>query len=151
MDAKPLPANIRMLLSLHAGFFLNCVRTVAMFEKGDLMRGLVYTAIWLGNVEHLAPTDGPLGAEPPDAMRKPVSVRAVARALRLPYETTRRYANGLVSEGVCKRVAGQGLIVPAAVLESPAEREKQSNVYALIAKFAVDLRDAGLVLDEKAA
>lgn len=55
---------------------------------------------------------------PPDSLRQPVTVYAVARALRLPYETVRRHVKKLKDAGVCVAVAG-GVIVPAGAIMSP--------------------------------
>jgi hypothetical protein len=49
---------------------------------------------------------------PTDAVRQPVSVLAISKDLELPYETTRRHVGKLVSQGLCRRVADGGLVIP---------------------------------------
>lgn len=55
----------------------------------------------------------------PDEERRPVSVRAVAASMRLPYETARRNIRRLEALGGC--LTGEaGVIVPTAFMTSPA-------------------------------
>jgi hypothetical protein len=99
------------------------VQLQADFAKGDHLKGLVFSAIWTANVQHLFRTEV-LGAQEmvPDSLRRPISVLAISRSLNLPYETTRRYANLLVKEGLCVREGSpgekQGLIVTREVFMS---------------------------------
>ena len=65
---------------------------------------------------------GALDSPAPDDMRRPVSVRAVAASMRLPYETARRNIKRLEQRGVC-RVSGAGVVVPADFLLTPAYLE----------------------------
>ena len=71
------------------GLLLTGLRTLHAFV-GDLVRGLVYTAIWTANVKHVTntPAAGARGVLK-DSQRLPVSVLAISNALRLPYETVR--------------------------------------------------------------
>jgi DNA-binding IclR family transcriptional regulator len=61
---------------------------------------------------------GALEAPAPDAERRPVSVRAVAASMQLPYETARRNIRGLEARGVCV-VTEAGVVVPTAFMLSP--------------------------------
>lgn len=62
---------------------------------------------------------GALDAPAPDAERRPVSVRAVAASMQLPYETARRRVKGLEASGAC--VASEaGVVVPASFLATPS-------------------------------
>jgi len=97
---------------------LSGVRLMRDFWGGDLLKGLVFTAIWTANVKHV--TNTPRAAASSmlsDALRQPVSVLAISRSLRLPYETVRRHADGLVCEGLCRRAGRHGVFVPAQMLE----------------------------------
>lgn len=62
---------------------------------------------------------GSLESPAPDEERRPVSVRAVAASMRLPYETARRNIKRLEAQGVCA-TRGAGVLVPAAFMLSPA-------------------------------
>ena len=60
------------------------------FWGGDLMKRLVYTAIWTANVKHITNSaPAAMRAVLPDSQRQPVGVLAISRSLRLPYETIR--------------------------------------------------------------
>jgi hypothetical protein len=122
--------------------FLKALRTSTENAGGDLVAGLVYTAIWTANVKHVTSTDGGsyIGLIP-DSDRMPVSVMAVAASLRQPYETIRRYANALAAQKVCARVGRQGLIVPAAVHD--AKMSMTLTGYRLIGVIVRDLQRAG--------
>jgi DNA-binding IscR family transcriptional regulator len=95
---------------------------------GDIRVGVVAQTIVTANTAHL---EAPMGEgwryagidqPPPDEVRRPVSVAAVAVSLGVPYETLRRQVRRLIEAGVCVRIEG-GLIVPMAVLEHPAGAE----------------------------
>lgn len=65
---------------------------------------------------------GTLGAPAPDEERRPVSVRAVAASMELPYETARRHIKRLEDRGACV-VSEAGVVVPAAFLLTPGYLE----------------------------
>lgn len=58
---------------------------------------------------------------PPEESRQPVSVKAVANMLGLPFETVRRRIERLCARGVCARRRA-GVVVPTTWLDSPAHR-----------------------------
>jgi hypothetical protein len=62
---------------------------------------------------------GALEAPAPDESRRPVSVRAVAASMQLPYETARRNIRRLEGLGVCVTNPA-GVVVPASFMLSPA-------------------------------
>lgn len=127
------------------GLLLVGMRTMRDFWAGDLMKGLVFTAVWTANVKHVAHTALATSATVlADSQRQPVSVGAVSRSLRLPYETIRRHADALVREGVCMRAGRLGLFVPA----STHERTEAGAVagYQLVIEFLAELRRAGVAV-----
>ena len=77
---------------------------------------------------------GALETPAPDAERRPVSVRAVAASMRLPYETARRNLRRLEAQGACV-VSEAGVVVPAAFMLSPgyfeAARAGHERLFAL--------------------
>ncbi len=113
------------------------------FWEGDVVTGMVYTAIWTANVRHIANT-APAGKRDvlSDDHRLPVSAFALSKALRLPYETVRRHAQSLIDDGVAVRVGRSGLIVP--------ERSHRRRVtgalvaYQVTMDFLANLRSAGV-------
>jgi hypothetical protein len=145
------PDRRRLSLRLATEYFLRSMRLLVEFVGGDLVTALVFMAIISANVAHLNVDgpDGPLHADsddvPPDALRKPVSVLALAGSLDLPYETTRRHVAKLLKSGQCERVSG-GLIVPARLLRSDRHAEVMRanmtnlrRLFRALTKAGVDL------------
>lgn len=128
---------------------LRGMAVIADMHDNDLIQGLIYTAIWTANVEdltsdaNLSARYGELDGVPPDELRKPVSVFAVSAALRIPYETTRRYANKLVEKGLCVRVGRQGLIVPSEVFRRPEMLRATESAHQVLLDMLQGLRDIG--------
>lgn len=90
---------------------------------GDVTAAAVMIAILSANVSHLdddpeqsrryATYDSP----PPDALRRPLSGLAVAKAIGAPRETVRRRLDELTAAGRCVRAPG-GFYVPQAVISN---------------------------------
>lgn len=96
------------------GSLLAGLKAVRTYWKGDIITGLVYTAIWTANVKHIAGTrSAGKRAVLGDALRQPVSALAISRSLRLPYETARRHIQLLVGQKIVVRLGRDGVIVPA--------------------------------------
>ncbi len=119
-----VPDARRQVMRVSVEFLLESLGMLTDAREIDFLGALLCIAITLGNTRHLtedpsAPYAG-LNEVPPDALRKPVSVYALAKILRLPYETTRRHAGQLVEVGYADRTAGGGLIVPARVVLIPS-------------------------------
>ena len=127
------------------GLLLVGMRAMRDFWAGDLMKGLVYTAIWTANVKHVANTSLATSATVlADTERHPVSVGAVSRSLRLPYETVRRHADALLQEGICVRAGRQGLLVLAT---THVQTEPGAIAgYNLVLEFLGELRRAGVTV-----
>lgn len=119
------PGVRRRVTQLASEHLLDLVDIAQQVLGFDGVSTLVFLEVIRANTWHLTePADrNPLYASrsspPPDESRQPVSVYAVARRLRLPYETTRRRMQELTRQGVIRAVEG-GHIVERAVLESPA-------------------------------
>ncbi|MDE2488763.1 MAG: ArsR family transcriptional regulator [Alphaproteobacteria bacterium] len=108
---------------LSTDYVLRVVDTI-MSHLGDPLEGLILLALLHGNTEHLSSDvrgGAGTGAEDfvSDAMRRPVRVAEIARRLRLPAETVRRHAGGLLERELCARTP-DGLMIPAATLARPA-------------------------------
>jgi hypothetical protein len=65
---------------------------------------------------------GALENAAPDEERRPVSVRAVAASMQLPYETARRNIRRLEAHGACV-TSEAGVVAPTAFMSSPAYAE----------------------------
>lgn len=139
----------RLALRASTTYFLNSVDLMARMVGGDILRGVIFTAIVDANTRHIRPSgvEGQTYSEAtdqvPDEIRRPISVHALALELDIPYETTRRHVNALISEGYCKRTE-TGVLVPAEVIArepmTMALRRNFENLRRLIG----DLRDGGV-------
>ncbi|MDO8911429.1 MAG: hypothetical protein Q7V13_06260 [Phenylobacterium sp.] len=67
----------------------------------------------------------------PDALRRPASIRSIARAANYPAETTRRYVSRLVEIGLVER-RGEGLVIPTEVTLAPAFLKISGDLPALL-------------------
>ncbi len=85
-------------------------------------------------------------APPPDEMRRPVSVNALASSLRLPFESVRRRVHGLQRSGLC-RLSRDGVIVPTEILTHPTYLAGAFQAYERLRRLHGDLRRLG-VLDD---
>jgi hypothetical protein len=125
------------------GLLLAALRAMRGFWGGDLMKGLVYTAIWTANVKHVTNSaPAAMRAVLPDSQRQPVSALAISRSLRLPYETVRRHADALIQAGICVRVGRDGLRVPANFIQGLSAGVVLS--YRLVMEFLTELRRVGV-------
>jgi DNA-binding Lrp family transcriptional regulator len=125
------------------GMLLAGVRATRGYWGGDVVHGLVYTAITSANIRHVTNSaSATIPAVLPDSQRQPVSVLAISRSLRLPYETIRRHAEALVEAGVCERVGRRGLLVPASFLRTVPDGTLL--VYRLTMDFVAELRRGGV-------
>jgi hypothetical protein len=141
----------RVASRLTVEFVLRSVQLISELSGGDLLEGLILRTITAGNTTHLDhdPKNpgrfASIGDVPPDELRRPVSILAVAGSLGLPYETTRRCANRLVKSGQCVRVKG-GLIAPGAEHQQPADHQAILTNMANLRRLFSALKDAGIEL-----
>lgn len=125
------------------GQLLGGIRLLGDLWDGDLLRGLVFTAIWTANVKHVVNTQpGASEAVLPDELRRPVSILAISNSLRLPYETVRRHAIALEKSGICHRIGRQGMVVPAASHLKLVGGAVQAHT--IVNSLLADLRRAGI-------
>jgi hypothetical protein len=142
--------KFRLSIRLSSEYFLRSIQLLVEFSGGDLVTALVFLAIVSANVSHLN-VDGPDAPHadsddvPPDEVRKPISVLALAGSLKLPYETTRRHVAKLLQSGQCERVSG-GLIVPARVLLSARHTEVMGANLTNLRRLFRALNKAGVDL-----
>lgn len=92
----------------------------------------------LGHDPELQAAYARLDTPPPDELRRPVSVNALAASLRLPFETVRRHVKRLVAEGLCM-MTPQGLYISTFVVDSPQFAATVKARYARVFEFYKDL------------
>jgi DNA-binding Lrp family transcriptional regulator len=107
------PATIAFILRLEA----------ASRNTRDIVDGLMFAAIQASNVSginadpELQVAYATLMDAPPDELRRPVSVSAIAHSLRMPFETARRRVQALVRIGALT-VTPKGVLVSQQALGS---------------------------------
>ena len=127
------PDDVAMAARLAGVFFIRGVEIVARAHGGDLLRGIIFTAIAVANDES-SPVTGTGGA------RRPVSVMSIAHSISVPYETTRRYVNALVSDGLCERDGRRGVVITERALRHPEMEAAYRETFASVNRLAVALR-----------
>jgi hypothetical protein len=131
---------------LSIAFILDLVR-IGRGDR-DLLDALILLAIVQANIAPLdrdpdvqrayAAYDDP----PPDNVRRPVSMNAIAHSLQLPYETVRRRVTQMATQGFCE-MAPRGVIVRRGVLHSPQHRAVLFESYELVRRLYLHLRQLG--------
>lgn len=125
------------------GVLLAAMKVLRRFFDGDLMNGLVFTAIRAANVKHITNT-APAAYRGilPDSDRLPVSMLAISDSMRVPYETVRRHASALVKQGKCIRIGRRGLIAPESTFRQMTV--EADAVLQLVLGFLAELKAAGV-------
>lgn len=151
MSRAPAPhSSIRVAARLANGFALDLVK-LGGFGR-DVIDGLLLCAIAQTNVAQVSRSPelqrryATLDQPPPDDIRRPVSISALANSLRIPFETVRRRISALVDVGVVKTTP-KGVIVPTAPLTSPFYRMGAEAQYNLVRNLYFRLRGIGLLAD----
>lgn len=128
-------ANLRTAARLANGFMLDLVK-LGRFGR-DVVDAILLTAISQANV--LPITRDPvlqrryatLDQPPPDDLRRPVSISAVAHSLHVPFETARRRIAAMVEAGIVYSTP-RGVIIPQAPLDSPTYRTLATAHYEIV-------------------
>lgn len=116
-------------------FFIRGVEIIARAHDGDLLKGIIFTAIAVANSEA-----NPVEAV--DGQRRPVSVMSVASSIGVPYETTRRYVNLLVSKGLCERMGRSGVVATDVAFSRPGMIGAYQETYTSFNRLVTALRRA---------
>jgi len=144
-----LPDNVRDLLHADDVFMIRKVGLAAGgLLGGDYLTMFIWIMLTVLNLRHLSRAeDGVTYASyhdyPPDEQRRPVSMYAAAKAMRLPYETLRRHVVDLERRGMCVRIPGKGVVVPTAVIQRSESASSAQQVVATVLRFIADLKRQG--------
>lgn len=139
----------RLALRAATTFMLHSVDLMSRVVGGDILRGVIFTAIVDANVRHIRPADtvsqsySEASDQVPDDIRRPISVHALALELDIPYETTRRHVNALISAGLCERTE-TGIVVPAAVIARDQMAMAVRRNFENLRRLVGDLREGGV-------
>lgn len=140
----------RVAARLANGFALDLVRLIGFGR--DVMDGLILTAISQANVSQITRNAelqrlyATLDQPPPDELRRPVSISAIANSLRLPFETTRRRIGAMIEQGIVRQTP-KGVVIPTAPMSSPLYRFAAEGHYNLVRRLYLRLRAVGLLDD----
>ncbi len=145
----PQRFTTRVLLDFITAVIARSARSV----NGHLGHGLTLSAIQHANVEHLSRDPHTSWAyayvAPPDSERRPISVHALAETLSSSPETTRRHVDALVAAGLCVRLPGQGVIVPAGHFDTPSTTEQRGHLVTRFASLISELRRVSFPLEAR--
>lgn len=135
----------RMLTRLVADFGIEVI-CAWMSALGDLKPVVVFQGVHLANTEFLLADDAAAAAHaaegPPDALRRPIRVHALAHSLGLSPETTRRMVNRLEADGYCER-RPNGVIAPAEVMRRPVVTAAEDATLASFLRLLKDMHQLG--------
>jgi hypothetical protein len=139
----------RLALRASTTYFLHSVDLMSRIVGGDILRGVIFTAVVDANVRHLRPADvvsqtySEAADQVPDELRRPISVHALALELDVPYETTRRHVNALIEKGYCRRT-DSGVLVPGEVLARDQITVALKKNFDNLKRLVRDLREGGV-------
>jgi hypothetical protein len=139
----------RLVARRSAAYLLRSVGLLAE-TYGDIRSGILAQTIVVANTAHLDARGGDgrrryagVDDNPPDELRRPISVARLAESLGGAFETKRRHVQRLIDDGICIRVPG-GLIVPGAVLETAKAVSAMLANAGYVRRFVTDLRALGV-------
>lgn len=138
------PENLYAVLRISSAFLLESMTRARDFAGGDLLRNLIYLAIWLECLSDVPLTATPVDLERDGIAQRAVTVREVADRLKVPYETVRRHANDLVRDGFCVRVKGHGIMIAPSRMRSMARQDLLAAESDRVRTFVAALALAGL-------
>ena len=116
----------------------------------DLVDGLLLAAIQSANVSAISSDPelqlryAVLADAPPEDLRRPVSVSAIAHSLRMPFETARRRVQGLAQLGALA-VTPRGILVSHQALAHPDFLKNVLVRHDLLRDFYFETQDLGLL------
>ncbi|MDP1617363.1 hypothetical protein [Phenylobacterium sp.] len=141
------PDVSRLIAQCAIPHFVRGVATLEHFGGGDPLTGVLALSIIEANVRHIvrdpvlalryAGVDNP----PPDDIRRPISVRALAASFSITYDAARRRVADLEARGLCVRTT-RGVYIPAVALETEINRLALARSLKTVEDLAADIRAA---------
>lgn len=146
-EAPDREALERQAARLGSDYLLRSLAVLRSAAGGDLMASIVLIAVVQANVAHLDEATTawtPAGASaPPDTLRRPISVLALAHSLSMPYETVRRTVARLIREGLLIRT-GDGILAPGGALDDAGFHAGRQANWTNLRRLLAQLDRAGL-------
>ena len=137
---RAAPATLRFILRVEQ----------ASRNSRDIVDGLILAAIQSANVAGIN-ADADLQVRyarmrhaPPDELRRPVSINAIAHSLRMPFETARRRVRAMAALGILEAGA-KGVRVSAFVLASPMFTDAVVRRHHKLQAFYAELNAMGVL------
>lgn len=121
------------------GFLLRLIECGVPAHDNDLTRALVFGAIMAANAApytneaDTAWRFATLSDSPPEDIRRPIPVLALAETLGIPYETTRRCVGAMLRDGDIVRVGRAGVVNPRT---TPRDAELHRTGALMLTRFA---------------
>ncbi|MES2338032.1 MAG: hypothetical protein V4537_08055 [Pseudomonadota bacterium] len=145
-SAPPPPDALIARIALDAQ--IRSLETVAS-SFGDIVSAYVCATIVAANVRALT-LDSELAwryaaedQSPPDALRRPVTIRDLARELAMPFETVRRHVRVLIERNAVVTVTARGVMVPRSVIEGADAVRHQARLMMEFVRMIGNLARAG--------
>lgn len=117
---------------------------------GDVIDPLIVSVVIEANVApinqdpELSVRYATLEAVPPEELRRPVSINAVAASLMLPYETVRRRVARMIETGAIVATP-KGVVVPAMMVDNPFYLITATARYERMKRFYFELKALGFL------
>lgn len=143
-------AQVRIAGRLANEFLLGIIK-IGGFGR-EVIDGLLMIAISQANIAlinrstELQLAYATLDMAPPDDLRRPASMNAIATSLHIPFETARRRIRSLGEMGILQ-ITPRGVILPQGPVQSPFYRMVATGQYEMVRTLYHRLCDIGAVPD----
>ena len=143
------PPSTRHVYAVAMDFMLRTTETL-LPVWGDLTRSFIFAGAMSANARAItydpeqAWAYADMDAPPPDEARHPISVRALAQAVGMPFETVRRHVHRMVRDGGLEWRDG-GVIVPMAFMQRESFQHHSPMIAMRFTRMVIDLKRAGYV------
>jgi len=133
-DSTPI-STLRFALRAANNFIIDGFRSYR--SRGDFTDALILATLVQANTAPVS-ADPELQRKyatfesvPPDSLRRPISINAIASSLSLPFETVRRRIKRLIAGGVAE-VTPEGIRLVGATLRTPHHRATLDSTFATV-------------------
>lgn len=148
---ETLQDNRRAVVRVASTEVLKTLAAAARLFDGDMISLLVFTGVWVANVQHLTGADPNRYAAfkdiPPDSQRRAVTDEDLERLICIPQPILGQYIERLVTNGVLERMPS-GLVAPSAIFTQPAQMASTNEMYARLLSLVAAIRAVGFSFGE---
>ena len=150
---KPAPPSDALVARIVLDAHIRSLETIAP-AFGDMVRAYIFHGVLRANLADLL-SDGELAwryahddTPPPDAIRKPITIRELARHVEMPFETVRRQVGQLVASGALVTVGNTGVIAPLSATTNEQADQRNGKLAIEFFKMLTTLARVGAFLPE---